>query len=300
MFVLVETLPAAEIEEDCCPLLPSKISVAIPAEGKEGSYDGVNSPDPKSVAALPGEGGSSRGSKELKTLPVEPTNGDTSASAALEARDDGDIRGARLAWLQRLFLRSSQGVQKGHTIRWAKEEEEEEPLMEGPSSGRMPREASYSTGRYKRSQLSECELSGGGSWAEGNSSSLSPIQTVTAGRAEAAGVGPDAGGACGRGPSSSQLLGESPPCWYRSRTVLLCLGSYGLTSLLYSGMDEVLPLYASAPVNQGERQVELRRAGRILAPPPPHNQLIHARILDSFSEAASDEHPAGTWSRVQT
>ncbi|GAX74058.1 hypothetical protein CEUSTIGMA_g1508.t1 [Chlamydomonas eustigma] len=37
--------------------------------------------------------------------------------------------------------------------------------------------------------------------------------------------------------------------WYTSRTVLLCIFSYGLTALLYAGMDEGFPLFATAPLS---------------------------------------------------
>jgi hypothetical protein len=40
--------------------------------------------------------------------------------------------------------------------------------------------------------------------------------------------------------------------WYKSRTVLLCIFSYGLTALLYAGMDEGFPLFATAPLSSSE------------------------------------------------
>jgi hypothetical protein len=60
--------------------------------------------------------------------------------------------------------------------------------------------------------------------------------------------------------------------WYRNRQIMLTVGGYGLVALFFCLVDEALPLYASAPTDQGWRMegMMLRKRFGFTKLLPPH------------------------------
>eukprot|EP00200_Dunaliella_tertiolecta_P013041 CAMPEP_0202392632 /NCGR_PEP_ID=MMETSP1127-20130417/92481_1 /ASSEMBLY_ACC=CAM_ASM_000462 /TAXON_ID=3047 /ORGANISM="Dunaliella tertiolecta, Strain CCMP1320" /LENGTH=773 /DNA_ID=CAMNT_0048995161 /DNA_START=24 /DNA_END=2345 /DNA_ORIENTATION=- len=59
-------------------------------------------------------------------------------------------------------------------------------------------------------------------------------------------------------------MDEEPVVWYKNPQILLTVGAYSMTALLYCAMDELLPIYSSSPVTHGGLDMEEKDLATLL------------------------------------